>query len=181
MLPVSAIIVNVPKLEFSGQQADEKLLFVFRRHIIAMRKGFYGLLIPFMLGSVPFLIFSDNVKLLWISLGGLVLGLIIFFYHWIGWYFSVFIVTNQRIRQSSQRGLFGKSVIDLGLAKVQNISYNIPGFTGELLGYGTIVLQTMVGDMIINKVSHCEQIYNQLSDAIQAAGGNTSQEENGSN
>jgi hypothetical protein len=157
------------KLEFSGQHADEKVLFVFRRHIIAMRKGFYGLLISFCLGSVPFLIWSSNVELLWGSLGGMILGILILFYYWVGWYFSVFIVTNERIRQTSQEGLFGKSVIDLSLSKVQNISYNIPGFAGEFFGFGTIVLQTMVGDMIVNKVAHCERVYNELSDAIHSA------------
>ena len=31
--------------EFNGQRDGEELLFVFRRHIIAMRKGFYMLLV----------------------------------------------------------------------------------------------------------------------------------------
>ena len=159
------------ELEFEGQFPDEKLIFVFRRHVIAMRKGFYALLISFVIGSVPFLIWQDNVNLLWGSVIGLIVGILIFFYHWIGWHFSVYIVTDQRIRQTSQRGLFGRSVIDLNLEKVQNISYNIPGFTGEVFGFGTIALQTMVGDMIINKVSHCAQVYNRLSDVVHKAGG----------
>ena len=159
------------KLEFSGQHAGEKVLFVFRRHLIAMRKGFYGLLIAFCLGSTPFLIWSSNVNLLWGSLIGLVLGIVILFYRWISWYFSIFIVTNERIRQVSQTSIFGVSVIDLKLSKVQNISYNVTGFTGEVFNFGTIVLQTMVGDMVINKVAHCEKVYNQLSDAIYDAGG----------
>jgi hypothetical protein len=162
---------------FVGQHPDETLLFVFRRHIIAMRKGFYGLLIPFALSCIPFMIWQSNVNLLWITVGGFGLGLLILFYHWIGWYFTIFIVTDQRIRQSTQKGLFGKSVIDLPLAKIQNISYNIPGFTGELLGYGTIVLQTFVGDLVINKVSHAEKVYNKLQDAIYAAGGRTDNDE----
>jgi hypothetical protein len=171
------------KLEFSGQHADEKLLFVFHRHIIAMRKGFYGLLLPFAVLSIPFLIWQSNVQLLWLPLIGFGIGCFLFFYHWVIWHFTFFIVTNQRIRQSSQSGFFGKTVIDLNLDRVQNISYNIPGFTGEFLGYGTIVLQTIVGDMIIDKVSHCERIYNQLADAINAAGGSVDrvihQEEHG--
>lgn len=167
----------MPKLDFPGQHSDEEVLFVFRKHIIAMRKGFYGLLIPFCLGSVPFLIWQSNVDLLWGPLIGFALGLFIFFYHWMCWYFSVYIVTNERIRQSSQTGLFGRSVIDLGLAKIQNISYNIPGFSGEFLGFGTIVLQTMVGDMVITKVSHCEKVYNKLADAIHDVSISTENEE----
>jgi hypothetical protein len=165
------------KLDFPGQHAGEKMLFVFRRHIISMRKGFYAILIGLAIGSIPFLIWQQNVALLWLPLIGLAIGGVIFFYQWLGWHFSVFIVTNERIRQFIQKSLFGYSVIDLNLAKVQNISYNIPGFWAEVLGYGTIVLQTMVGDMVIHQVSHCEQIYNQLSDAIRAAGGKVDQEE----
>ncbi|MDR1970222.1 MAG: PH domain-containing protein [Candidatus Nomurabacteria bacterium] len=159
------------KLEFPGQHADEKVLLVFRRHIISMRKGFYGLLISFCLSSVPFIIWSSNTQLLWVSLGGLVVGSFICFYKWIGWRFSVFIVTNERIRQLTQKSFFGHSVIDLNLSKVQNISYRIPGFTGEIFNFGTIVIQTIAGDMIINMVPGCEKVYDQLSDAIREAGG----------
>ncbi|MCL2451838.1 PH domain-containing protein [Candidatus Saccharibacteria bacterium] len=165
------------KLEFSGQHAGEKVLFVFRRHIVAVRKGFYGLLITFVLGSLPFLIWSSNSNLLWVSLGGLILGLLIFLYHLMGWYFSVYIVTNERIRQLTQKSIFGHSVIDLSLSKVQNISYNIPGMAGDILNFGTIVLQTIAGDMIINKVAHCERVYNELSSAIYEAGGGEAKKE----
>lgn len=156
---------------FDGQREDEKVLFVFRRHIIAMRRGFYGLLIPFALASIPYLLMSDSFWLLWVALGGFVLGLLIFFYHWIGWYYSIFIVTNQRIQQTSQTGIFGKSVIDLSLSKIQNISYNIPGFTGELFRFGTIVIQTYVGDLIIDRVEYPERTYNKLQQAVYENGG----------
>lgn len=156
---------------FEGQRDDETVLFVFRRHIIAMRKGFYGLLIPFTLGSIPYLVMPDMLWLLWVVLAGLGLGLFLFFYTWIGWYYSIFIITDQRLQQTSQTGIFGKSVIDLSLSKIQNISYNIPGFSGEILGYGTIVLQTYVGDLIVDKVHKPEKIYNKLQDAVRRHGG----------
>ena len=163
------IIVDME--HFDGQREGEEILFVFRRHIIAMRRGFYGLLIPFVLGSLPYLLMPDSFWLLWIALGGFVLGLLLFFYHWIGWYYSIFIVTNQRIQQTSQSGIFGKSVIDLSLSKIQNISYNVPGMSGELFGFGTIVLQTYVGDLIIDKVHQPEEIYNKLQEAVYKNGG----------
>jgi hypothetical protein len=152
--------------EFEGQHEGEELLFVFRRHIIAMRKGFYALLIPFVVASIPALLWPANLNNFWIALGGLGLGLLLFFYHWVSWYFSIFLVTNQRIRQVSQKGLFGKSVIDLGLSKIQNISYNIPGLSGEVLGYGTIVIQTYVGDLVLDKIRRPSHIYNMLQNAV---------------
>lgn len=151
---------------FEGQRDDEELLFVFRRHMIAMRKGFYALLIPMTLGAIPFLIWQDNLHLLWVFAGGFGLGLVLFAYHFIIWFYTYYIVTNERIRQVTQRGFFGKDVVELRLSKVQNISYNIPGFFGEMFKFGTIVIQTFVGDLVIRNVEHPDDIYNKLQDAV---------------
>ncbi len=159
---------NTP-LDFEGQRRDEQLLFVFRRHLISMRKGFYLLLIPFAITAVPPLIWQNNLELFLLPIGGLIVGLLLFSYHFILWYFTVYIVTDQRIRQVTQRGLFGKDVIELRLSKIQNISYNIPGFTGEVFKFGTIVIQTFVGDLVIHQVEYPDQTYNKLQDAVNNA------------
>ena len=158
---------NTEQLDFEGQRAGEEVLFVFRRHIIAMRKGFYCLLIPFAISALPVLIWPSSLEMLYFPLAGFSLGLILFFYHWMMWYFTVYIVTDQRIRQITQKGFFGKDVVELRLSKIQNISYNIPGFTGEIFGFGTIVIQTFVGDLVIRHVEHAEKIYNKLQDAVE--------------
>lgn len=152
--------------QFEGQREDEDLLFVFRRHIIAMRKGFYSLLIPMVIGAIPFLIWQDILELLWVFVGFFALGLLLFAYNFVIWYYTYYIVTNQRIRQITQRGFFGKDVVELRLEKVQNISYNIPGFFGEMFKFGTIVIQTIVGDLVIQNVEHPDEIYNKLQDAV---------------
>ncbi len=154
------------EVAFDGQREGEELLFVFRRHIIAMRKGFYGLLIPFALSSIPPLIWQDKLELFLLPIVGLVLGLIIFSYHFVLWYYTVYIVTTERIRQVTQNGFFGTDVVELRLSKIQNISYNGPGFSGEVFGFGTIVIQTFVGDLVIHKVEHPEKTYNKLQSAV---------------
>ncbi|HJP81163.1 MAG TPA: PH domain-containing protein [Candidatus Saccharimonadales bacterium] len=158
-------------LDFEGQRDGETLLFVFRRHMISMRKGFYLLLIPFVLSAIPPLIWQSQLELFLLPIAGLLVGLVIFSYHYIMWYFTVYIVTDQRIRQVTQRGFFGKDVVELRLSKIQNISYNIPGLSGELFKFGTIVIQTFVGDLIIHKVEHPDEIYNKLQDAVSQAVG----------
>ena len=155
--------------DFEGQRSGEELLFVFRRHIISMRKGFYLLLIPLVITAIPPLIWQNNLELFWLPVGGLALGLVLFLYHFVLWYFTIYIVTNERIRQVTQKGFFGKDVIELRLSKIQNISYNIPGFTGEMFQFGTIVIQTFVGDLVINQVEHPDRTYNKLQDAVNNA------------
>jgi hypothetical protein len=155
--------------QFSGQHPNERVLFVFRRHPVAMRKGFYMVLIPFLVASIPVLIWPGELIMLWIALGGLGLGCVFFAYHWIGWYFTIYIVTSQRLRQVTQEGLFGKSVIDLGLTKIQNISYNVEGLNAAMFGFGTIVVQTYVGDLVLDRVHHPSHIYEKLQDAVTAA------------
>ena len=157
------------QLDFEGQRPGEEVLFVFRRHIIAMRKGFYLLLIPFTLSALPVLIWQDSIELLVVPAIGFGVGLLLFSYHWMMWYFTVYIVTNQRLRQVTQKGFFGKDVVELRLSKIQNISYNIPGFSGEIFGFGTIVIQTFVGDLVIRNVEHPEKTYNKLQDAVSDA------------
>lgn len=165
------------QLDFDGQRDGEELLFVFRRHIIAMRKGFYALLIPFVISAIPPLIWQNNLELFLLPIAGLLLGLLLFSYHFVMWYFTVYIVTDQRIRQVTQHGLFGKDVIELRLSKIQNISYNIPGLSGELFKFGTIVIQTYVGDLVIQKVEHPDEIYNKLQNAVSNAAGERGEHE----
>jgi uncharacterized membrane protein YdbT with pleckstrin-like domain len=157
---------NRQQKSFDGQRDGEKLLFIFRRHLVAVRKGFYLLLLPLVITSIPPLIWSYNLELFLLPVAGLTVGIMLFLYHFILWYFTVYIVTDQRIRQVTQKGLFGRQVIDLRLSKVQNISYNIPGFSGEIFKFGTIVIQTFVGDLVIHHVEHPVEIYNKLQDAV---------------
>lgn len=157
------------KANFDGQRDGEELLFVFRRHIIAMRKGFMLLLIPFALSALPVFVWPTNLEVYISPLIGLVTGILLFLYHLMMWYYTVYIVSDQRLRQVTQKGFFGKDVVEIGLPKIQSISYNIPGFGGEIFGYGTIIIQTYVGDLIINKVEHPEKTYNKLQDAVAAA------------
>jgi hypothetical protein len=156
--------------QFDGQRDDEEVELVFRRHIIALRRGFYFLLIPFAICSIPALIWQSEAWLFYLSFGAFGVGLLLFAYHWVGWYYTYFIITNQRLRQVKQNGLFGRSVIDLRLNKIQNVSYEIVGFSGEVFGFGTIVIQTYVGDLVLDRLHRPDKIYNKLQDSVMKAG-----------
>lgn len=100
---------------------------------------------------------------------GAAVGLLVLAYHYVIWHFSIYIVTTERIRQISQKNFFKKTVIDLPLGKIQSISFSVPGFFGSVFGYGTIVIQTAVGDLIISQAAHPEKIYNKLQNSVDLA------------
>ena len=155
---------------FQGQFPDEQVLLVFRRHIIAMRKGFYALAIPFVIGAIPYLLFPDRLDFLWFPVGGLAIGILGFLYHWIGWHFSVFIVTDQRFIQVTQKGLFSRSVVDMGLGQIQMVNYEVAGLQETLLGFGTIMMQTFVGNLVIHEVHHPGKIQKKLLSILREQG-----------
>lgn len=156
-------------MKFDGQREGEKVELVFRRHILTTWRGWIWLLVLGGGGIVPMLLWPDNQQLFFVWLGCLGVGLLGLGYVYMLWHFSYYLLTNQRIRQVQQRGLFRKSVVDLGLDKVQSISYEVPGIFGGMLGYGTLLLQTQVGNMKISMVQGPEKTYNILQDLTDRA------------
>ena len=163
-----------PKKEkyFDDQFDDEEVLFVFRKHPVVMRKGLvFGLLGP-LVGVIPAAI-NPNIGFGWFFGGlgiGFVLGLLIFFPSWIGWYFSVFIVTDQRLIQITQKGLFHRSVIDMNLNQIQMVNYEVAGLQETLLGFGTIMMQTFVGDLVIHDIHHPAHIQKKILEVLREQG-----------
>ena len=140
--------------------------FVFRRHFLTAKSGLIFLILMIMIGVGLTLLWPNNMMIFEVFLALILVGVLGFLYSFMLWYFSIYIVTNQRIRQISQRGLFKKSVVDLGLDKIQSISYGVSGIRAGLMGYGTIVIQTAVGDLVISMVKNSEKIYNDLQNLI---------------
>ena len=151
---------------FDGQREGEEVQFVFRRHFLTAKSGVIFLILMIMIGVGLTLLWPNNMMIFEVFLALILVGVLGFLYSYMLWYFSIYIVTNQRIRQISQRGLFKKSVVDLGLDKIQSISYGVSGIRAGLMGYGTIVIQTAVGDLVISMVKNSEKIYNDLQNLI---------------
>ena len=154
------------KMIFDGQREGEEVQFVFRRHFLTAKSGVIFLILMIMIGVGLTLLWPNNMMIFETFLALILVGVLGFLYSYMLWYFSIYIVTNQRIRQISQRGLFKKSVVDLGLDKIQSISYGVNGIRAGLMGYGTIVVQTAVGDLVISMVKNSEKIYNDLQNLI---------------
>jgi len=159
---------------FDDQFDDEEVLFVFRKHPIVMRRGLIYAGIAVLLGTVPSLFKPEYSVYIIGLLCGLVLGLFMMLPKWIEWHFSVFIVTDKRLIQITQKGLFHRSVIDMGLSQIQMVNYQVSGIQETLLGFGTIMMQTFVGDLIIHDISHPADIQKKLLQVLRDQGVTTS-------
>jgi uncharacterized membrane protein YdbT with pleckstrin-like domain len=164
-----------PEKYFEDQFDDEEVLFVFHKHPIVMRKGLVlGMLGP-LIGIIPaavkpelgFGVFFGGLAV------GCLLGLLLFAPDWISWHFSIFIITDQRFIQITQKGLFHRSVADLALNQIQSVNYEVKGLQETLLGFGTINMQTYVGDLVVHDVHHPAKIQKRLLSILRAEGVNT--------
>ncbi len=167
-----------PDKYFEDQFDDEEVLYVFRKHPVVMRRGLMIAMSAWLIGPVYTLALTylrpDNyptVNFFFLSLvASIVLGCIVFMPWYISWYFSVFIVTDQRLIQITQSGLFKRSVIDMGLGQIQMVNYEVAGLQETLLGFGTITMQTFVGDLVIHDIHHPAKIQKKLLEILRSHG-----------
>lgn len=167
-----------PHKYFADQFDDEEVLYVFRKHPIVMRKGLIIGMVAWLVGPVYTLGLTylrpnnyPSVTFFFMSLIlSIVFGILLIVPSWIGWYFSVFIVTDQRLIQITQKGLFKRSVVDMGLGQIQMVNYDVSGLQETLLGFGTITMQTLVGDLVIHDIHHPEKIQKKLLRILRDSG-----------
>jgi len=163
---------------FPDQFDDEEVLYVFRKHPIVMRSGIIwgslGLLVGPLYTLILTYVHSNNPPTLtffYLSfVASLALAALLFFPSWMSWYYSVFIVTNQRFIQITQKGFFHRSVVDMGLSQIQMVNYEISGLQETLLGFGTIMMQTFVGDLVIHYLHKPQHIQKKILEILRQEG-----------
>ena len=156
-------------MDFEGQRSDEEVKYVFRRHSISTIKGWFFMVFMAAIGCLPVIMWPGDSRMYW-AWGVLgIIGLLGLGYSYIMWYFSYYMLTNQRLRQVRQKGMFKKTVVDLDLENIMSASYGQHGVFATMFNYGTILIQTSAGDLVLSMVSKPETVYNELGDAAHVA------------
>jgi hypothetical protein len=162
---------------FPGQHENEEVRMLFRQHPLVMRKVLIVGLLAILLAVTPlaFPVAWNDPKvsdfLLKIAFGTPVIVFLVWTYRWLAWYYTVYIVTNQRILAITQKGLFDRKVEEWQLDAITNVNYHINGFQAVLFGYGDIVAKTYIGDLEIRTVHKPVEIHEQLLREVRKAGG----------
>lgn len=61
---------------------------------------------------------------------------------WLMRYLTVWVITNRRIIDMRQRGLFSREVSEISIDRIENVSVEVPGFIATVLGFGNLKVQT---------------------------------------
>jgi hypothetical protein len=155
---------------FSGQYDGEEVLYVFRKHPVVMRRGLIIAMLALLAGTIPSLIKPEMSYFYGGLAVGFLLAIILILPSWVHWYFSVFIVTDRRFIQSTQKGFFHKKVIDIALNQIQMVNYEVSGIQETLLGFGTMNIQTLVGDLVIHDVHKPSHVQHELLGILRSRG-----------
>lgn len=136
---------------FPSQQPQEKVFLLLRRHwftyvaflVIAgiMSIPLFILLGFWLVSSESFTPLAINLSILGASAYFLFV-IAVLLYGFIDYYLDVYIVTNERIVDITQDGFFKRSISELYLREVQDVSAQVKGFFPTIMHYGEIVIQT---------------------------------------
>lgn len=143
---------DLKKFHFAGQKDGEEVLLVVHRHWFNILEQMF--LIVFLL----FLMFSGAIYLpqLFVALRNPLMNSfffflenvfamfiwIFFFLIWIDYYFDVWVITNLRIVNIEQKGLFNRSVSEMGFSRIQDVTAEVIGIIPTFLNYGDVFIQT---------------------------------------
>ncbi|MEK7181660.1 MAG: PH domain-containing protein [Patescibacteria group bacterium] len=137
---------------FEGQREGEEVLLVIHRHWFNLLAHLFTvvLLSVVAIGSIllmPFLfteillpehlhlfLFLENTFFVFLWIYG--------FLVWIDYYFDVWIVTNERIVNIEQKGLFVRHISELNFSRIQDVTSTVEGIIPTILNFGDVFIQT---------------------------------------
>ena len=148
------------------QKPGEKVVFSLRRHPITFLKsiGFF-LLMAVLPPIVAYQFFGGKVAIAnpLLQIGAVLLAgayyLVIwlfFFSQFTDYYLDISIVTDERIIDNDQQGLFSRSVSEMNLSRIQDVHSEVKGIIASLFNYGLVVVET-AGE---EKNFRMEQVHN---------------------
>ena len=135
------------------QKGYEKIVYVLRRHPLVMIRGLFVFVI---LGGLPlagyYFFLPQITAFLEMPLTRVILVLagsiymlsvwLFLFSAFLDYYLDLWIVTNDRIMNIEQHGLFGRTVSELDLSKIQDVTSEIKGIFATIFNYGDVQVQT---------------------------------------
>ena len=94
-----------------------------------------------------------------------------FFHHWIDYYLDVWVVTDQRIVNIEQNGLFSRTIAEVNIEKIQDVTSEAKGKLATLLKFGDVHIQTAAEEkrFIFSEVPNPREVAKTITELHRAA------------
>lgn len=146
---------------------DENVVAIIRKHWITLVGPILiGLIVlGLLIGFYTF--FFSTVWGVAVWLGIFALTAIYVTYRWIVHFFDSFIITDLRIIDVDQKGLFKRTVSETTFDKVQDVTYSIVGIIATSMDYGAVTVQTAAAEstLELDYVAHPRRIHEIILEA----------------
>jgi uncharacterized membrane protein YdbT with pleckstrin-like domain len=141
-----AFLPKPEKTAFDTQTTEEKIVLLLRQHPITLFKQvaiiITALLLPLLSRGSFFADFLPPSFILALNLGWYMLVVSYTLATFLIWFFSVFIITDERIIDVDFVSLLFKDVSAAKIDAIQDISSKTSGFLASIVNYGTVYIQT---------------------------------------
>jgi membrane protein YdbS with pleckstrin-like domain len=163
---------------FHGQEPNEKIVMVIHKHWWIIFKlcflYFVLALLPLVLQGLmqnyTSLLAGGPLTVFFHLLASLYYFFILtfFFRGWIDCYFDLGIITNERIVDIDQNGLFSRKISAQKLYRVQDVTAEVKGFLPTFFHYGDITIETAGAEenFTINQVPHPYETVKAILDLV---------------
>ncbi len=143
------------KARFETQDDDEQIILLTRKHLITNLKWIFIscflVFVPFVWGEFPLISGVDMTTKLGLS-GVWYLGLGLYVLeNMLLWYYTVYIVTDERIVNVDFYELFYKSVDMTFIRNIEDVNYKQVGILTGVFDYGDVTIQTASEQKTIDK------------------------------
>jgi len=145
MKALKTIISNPTNITYSGEDKDEKIIYIFRKsYIINFLWIFYTIILValpmFLVSSIPAYYGAD-----FIAAGTIFYYLMVFGYafsQFSNWFFNVYIISNKKIIDVDLRGIGYKNISEAPIESIEDVTSTVRGFFGMTFNIGSVFVQT---------------------------------------
>ncbi|HBA46116.1 MAG: hypothetical protein UW01_C0015G0001 [Candidatus Nomurabacteria bacterium GW2011_GWA2_43_66] len=149
---------------------NEKLIIVFRKHIFHFLTQLFGIILVALFPFVAYLLlgslisFSPSSQSVYSFLFFYFILLVILwnigFMLWTDYYLDMWILTDKRLIDVEQKGLFSREVSSLRLDRIQDIKSEVLGLVHTFMGMGSVHVQTAGSEkeFVIHNIKKPEQV-----------------------
>lgn len=178
--PFASFMFMPDGVSFENQEPDETIILFLRKHFITNLPWIFMSLILFIipLTVFPFLIINNLLTLFPVSFFNLItpvwylFSFSYFLVNFLTWYFTISIVTTERILDIDFINVLHKKVAETRLSKVEDVTQKSGGFFEAFFDYGNVYVQTAgtESNFLFDEVPRPQQvvrIVNQLLERLE--------------